>query len=717
MASESKQVYIQRMSTQTTQTQETSAPSRSSFRPELQGLRALAVGLVLLFHLWPNHVSGGFVGVDVFFVVSGFLITGHLYRELSSTGTIALSKFWARRVMRLLPLAFTVLIFSVIAMLFFVPQTVWGMNVRQILGSLFYVENWVLAADSVDYMASENEPSLVQHYWSLSIEEQFYIVLPLLLLGTYLLTKFLRKNKHSTGINTQNIFIWTLIGITAATFIFSVLYTNYNAAQAYFVTPTRFWEFSIGGLLAMLPTAKKIPKHFQNLLGWTGVTAIIIAALAYDGNTAFPGYTALLPVIGAALFLRYGSTQPLTGIYWWASLKPALRMGDWSYAIYLWHWPLIIVATYQIEPFTWPYKLGVIALTFLLSAASQRLIEDPLRHAKPFKIPKRAFTLMASNMAIIATLTFFIPQLLAPNTNQEVTIEECTGANALLNNCDNKGLEGQPDIPPTQVQNEAEEPEYTECILPDGYTDFDRAGCSIGASEESADLTIAILGDSHARAWLPMFDDLGKEQNWNIQGYTKSGCTPVPLSSADPDADQAGQDASDACEEFVKDSSQEFQSSDDIDVVVTAASPTDREFYNESGNTSEQIAMDALTEMWQEWSDADKEIVVIGEVPHFEELDGPTCIESNPEDISTACSLPSEEVVGGRGTILTATTESGPSSVNFYDPVPGVCDDERCYSMVGDLITRFDHHHLSADFSRSYGANFVDFLKEEVIGS
>ena len=387
------------MPTQTGKPTETSAPSRSSFRPELQGLRALAVGLVLLFHLWPNHVSGGFVGVDVFFVVSGFLITGHLYRELSTTGTIALGKFWARRVMRLLPLAFTVLVFSVIAMLFFVPQTVWGMNVRQILGSLFYVENWVLAADSVDYMAAENEPSLVQHYWSLSIEEQFYIVLPLLLLGTYLLTKFLRKNKQGTGLDTQKIFIWALLGITVATFIFSVLYTNYNAAQAYFVTPTRFWEFSIGGLLAMLPAATKMPNQLQNLLGWAGVIAIVTAALAYDGNTAFPGYTALLPVIGAALFLRYGSTQPVTGIYWWASLKPALRMGDWSYAIYLWHWPLIIVATYQIESFTWPYKFGVIALTFILSAASQRFIEDPMRHAKPFKIPKRAFTLMASNMA------------------------------------------------------------------------------------------------------------------------------------------------------------------------------------------------------------------------------------------------------------------------------------------------------------------------------
>src|SRR5699024_7436564 len=241
----------------------------------------------------------------------------------------------------------------------------------------------------------------------------------------------------------------------------------------------------------------------------------------------------------------------------------ALRMGDWSYAIYLWHWPLIIVATYQIEPFTWPYKLGVIALTFLLSAASQRLIEDPLRHAKPFKIPKRAFTLMASNMAIIAALTslpsapsqrlsedpprhakpfkiptraftlmasnmatiaaltFFIPQLLAPNTNQEVTIEECTGANALLNNCDNKGLEGQPDIPPTQVADQKTNQAYPECFIPAGKTDFDRSDCSLGADPDEADVTIAVFGSSHARMWLPLFDEVGKQNNWNIQGYTK----------------------------------------------------------------------------------------------------------------------------------------------------------------------------------------------------
>src|SRR5699024_9750647 len=652
---------------------ETSAPSRSSFRPELQGLRALAVGLVLLFHLWPNHVSGGFVGVDVVFVVSGFLITGHLYRELSTTGTIALSKFWARRVMRLLPLAFTVLVFSVIAMLFFVPQTVWGMNVRQILGSLFYVENWVLAADSVDYMAAENEPSLVQHYWSLSIEEQFYIVLPLLLLGTYLLTKFLRKNQQGTGLDTQKIFIWTLLGITVATFIFSVLYTNYNATQAYFVTPTRFWEFSIGGLLAMLPAATKIPHQLQNLLGWAGTIAIVTAALAYDGNTAFPGYTALLPVIGAALFLRYGSTQPVTGIYWWASLKPALRMGDWSYAIYLWHWPLIIVATYQIESFTWPHKIGVIALTFILSAASQRFIEDPMRHAKPFKIPKRAFTLMASNMAIIAALTFFIPQLLAPDTNQEVAIEECTGANALLNNCDNKGLEGQPEIPPTQVQREAEEPDYTECIVPDGYTDFDRTGCSLGASEESAEFTIAVLGDSHARAWLPLLEDIGKQNNWNIQGYAKSACSPVPLSRAKPDAAGADREAAEGCTEFVMETAKELAEDPDIDIIATASLANTESFYLEDETQASDAAIvESIGSMWESWNEAGKTVVAMGEVPHFSDVEAPTCIAENSSDIAAKCTGSYEEEYDSLRKLITTTAKNNSSDAHLYDPVPAL---------------------------------------------
>lgn len=703
------------MPSKTIQPSQTVAPLRKSFRLELQGLRALAVGLVLLFHLWPEHVSGGFVGVDVFFVVSGFLITGHLYRELSQTGRISLPKFWARRVMRLLPLAFTVLLFSLIGMILFLPETVWAMNVRQLLGSLFYVENWVLAVDSVDYMAADNEPSLVQHYWSLSIEEQFYVLLPLIFVGAYF---FLRQRREaaSTPENlARRVIIWSLIGIIVLSFAFSVWYTNYNAAQAYFVTPTRFWEFATGGLLAMLPPANKIPPQLHNVLGWLGISAIIISALLYSGGTPFPGYTALLPVIGTALFIRYGSNQPIYGVYWLAALRPSVRMGDWSYAIYLWHWPLIIIATYQLDPFLWYHKLIVILVTFSLSAASQRFIEDPLRQARPFKVPRRAFSLMASNMVLIATITYVTPQVLAPDSNEQVAISSCVGADAFLSDCEDPGTSGGPTISAQQVQREAEEPLMPECNIPDGFTDFDRSDCSLGAPEESADLKIAVLGDSHARAWLPLFDEIGKQNNWNVQGYTKSGCTPVPLSSVSPGSDQASRDAATACEDFVMESSQAFQDDPNLDLIVTAASPTDRDFYTSSGESSEEHTTTALQEMWSQWDKAGKNVVVMGEVPHFGDMEGPTCVVSNPDDVMDECSLSREEAIGAKDRSLTSAANQDGAPVAFYDPVPGVCDEDRCYSMVGGLITRYDHHHLSSDFARSYGKDFVRFLEEHTI--
>src|SRR5699024_10057708 len=185
-------------------------------------------------------------------------------------------------------------------------------------------------------MAADNEPSLVQHYWSLSIEEQFYVMLPLLLLGACLVTKFLRWTVPDPRTIAQKVFIWTLLAITVATFIFSVLCPSYSAAASYFVTPTRFCECSAGVLFAISSVGSKLSVRMQNLMGWTGVVLIVIAGVNYSGDTAFPGYTALLPVVGSALFIHYGSHTPITGIYWWASRAPSLRMGDWSYAIYLW---------------------------------------------------------------------------------------------------------------------------------------------------------------------------------------------------------------------------------------------------------------------------------------------------------------------------------------------------------------------------------------------
>ncbi|WP_343957768.1 acyltransferase family protein, partial [Yaniella flava] len=426
--------------------------------------------------------------------------------------------------------------------------------------------------------------------------------------------------------------------------------------------------------------------------------------------------TALLPVIGTALFIRYGTRQRITGIYWWAELTPSTRMGDWSYAIYLWHWPLIIAAGYLLDPLTWPYKLGLIALTFALSAASQKLIEDPLRKAKPFKIPKRAFTLMASNIAIIAALTFFIPTLLSPNTNEDVAIDECTGANALLTNCQDQGLEGQPLASPTQVADEKSEDTYPECFIPKGETDFDRSDCSLGADPDTSDYTIAIFGSSHARMWLPMLDKVGRENNWNIQGYTKSACSPVPLPKASPESTGEELETAQGCDDFVFETAEELKNDPEIDVIATASLGGSETHYMEDGDpasTDEKI--EAIDTMWQEWHDAGKEVVTIGEVPHFDDIEAPTCVEENNEDVAENCSVPFSEAIDPDGTFQRLTADAGNAEIEFYDPAAGLCNSGTCYSMVGNLITRYDHHHLSADFATSYSDNFSKFMHENVL--
>ena len=702
----------------TTSAQSTTGSSqtrKTQFRPEVQGLRALAVGLVLLYHLWPERLSGGFVGVDVFFVISGYLITGHLYRELSTTGSIQLTKFWARRIMRLLPLAFTVLLFSFLCLILLLPESTWEMNLRQITASLFYVENWVLAADSVDYMAAENDPSLVQHYWSLSIEEQFYFVLPLILIGAFLLAR--RCGKQTAKSSTRlRLVIATLSVVGILSFIFSVLYTYYDPAQAYFVTPTRLWEFTVGGLVALTMRESRSHKPYENLVGWVGVGMILIAGFSFSEGTAFPGYTALLPVVGTALFLRHGTGAPFRGVHWLAARRPAVRMGDWSYAIYLWHWPLIIVASYLLEEVRWSQKIAIIILTFILAALSQRYIEDPLRRAQFFKLPRRAFVAMVTSLVVITISFTVVPQYLETDSPDTVAMAECTGADALLAECADQGLDGEPLIGAALVSKEKSEPPYPECFIPGGKTDFDRSDCSLGAAPEDAELTIAMFGSSHARMWLPMLDKVGRENNWNIQGYTKSGCSPLPLDVTSPDDTGSTREDNEACDAFVTETAEALANDPNVDIIATASMEGGSDYHLSNGEVAtEQQIIEAIDTMWQHWIDHGKKVITFTEVPHFGDIEAPTCVETNPDEAPAECTVSYEEGITDRPVFQRMTAAEGQADVEVYDPAMGMCNDNTCYSLVGNLITRYDNHHLSEHFVQSYSEDFVEFMHEEVL--
>ena len=300
----------------------------TGFRPDIQGLRAVAVIAVLLFHVWPDVVPGGFIGVDVFFVISGFLITGLLLREIESSGSISLLRFYERRVRRLLPAAVFVLLVVALATPL-LPEVRWAETAVAIAASALYVENWHLAWLAVDYFGAEEPASPVQHYWSLSIEEQFYVVWPLVMIGV---ASFALHTAHDLR---KCLFI-ALAGISAGSLAASIALTDATPETAYFITHTRIWELGLGGLLAFAPPLAW-SRRGNELARAAGIAAILIACFAFSPGTAFPGFAAILPTAGAALMILAGPANGGWSTERLLALRPMQYLGDTSYSIYLWH--------------------------------------------------------------------------------------------------------------------------------------------------------------------------------------------------------------------------------------------------------------------------------------------------------------------------------------------------------------------------------------------
>lgn len=272
------------------------------FRPELEGLRAIGILAVMTYHAGIKVFPGSFAFIDLFFVISGFLITGLLVRELESTKRISLSGFYARRIRRLLPAATVVLVFTAILTWWFadpIDRPAFGIDIA---AAATYVVNWVLAWRSVDYLAEDVGASPVQQLWSLAVEEQFYIVWPLVLIVVALIIRKYHRNARQTM--AIGLFL-----IVIPSFVWSVVFTQQDAASAYFVTTTRLWELGVGGLIAVGASLwTKIPKTYARIIGWTGFVVVIASALFYTSALAWPGYLALAPVLGTAAIIIAGAT-------------------------------------------------------------------------------------------------------------------------------------------------------------------------------------------------------------------------------------------------------------------------------------------------------------------------------------------------------------------------------------------------------------------------
>ncbi len=494
-------------------------------RDDLQGLRALAVLLVVLDHAGLPFLRGGFVGVDVFFVLSGFLITGLLLAQARRDGKVRLLDFYVRRARRILPAAVLTLVVTDIAahqLLNFVRARE---AVTDSVWAAFFAANVHFAQTGSDYFAQGRPPSPVQHFWTLAVEEQFYLVWPVVL-SLLLLAAVLRRHA-----------LLFVVSAGLASLAWSIHATAATPVSAYFSTTARAWELALGAALALAaPRLRWIPPR----AGWLGLAAIVTAAVAFSGSTPFPGYAALLPTLGAALVIaagigRQGSAGRLL------SLAPFRYVGDRSYAFYLWHWPVLVIAAgYVGHDLSTTASLALLAGAFFLSILSYGLVENPIRHMSwrpqtgALLWPASAAVIVAVAMPILGSLhgtaarisnasAAVRPEALVRQTAPARASWKPLAAVATAVSAAKRGAAlPWPLTPPVgNLRNDFYEfPKG--CAARQGQTAS--SICRLG--ETSAGKTLLVFGDSHAQMWMPTILRLAHRDGWVVIPLVKVGCVP-----------------------------------------------------------------------------------------------------------------------------------------------------------------------------------------------
>jgi peptidoglycan/LPS O-acetylase OafA/YrhL len=451
------------------------------FRPDVEGLRAVAISLVVLSHAGVGAAAGGFVGVDVFFVISGFLITRVLLGELDRTGRISLTRFYARRIKRLMPQALTAIAAVAVAAAVLLPPARAGALPGDMLAAGAYAMNWHLAAESTDYFAAAQDGPL-DHFWSLAVEEQFYLLWPLILLLAV----------RGRG------------AVLALVAVASLAYAAHLAAAApeaaYFSAPARAWELALGALLAVRPL------RLGRGAAYAGLAAIAAATVAYGSETAFPGPAALLPTLGTAAVIAGGGVRALT-------LRPVQRLGRLSYAWYVWHWPVLVFAAEAWGPLSTAEGLAVAAASLVPTVLTHRLIEEPIRRA-PLRAPR--ITLAAAPGAAAAALGAGL--LLAALLPSIPTLAHADGAARLELQRTATALRPAPQ----HADADRGRSHVDGCLASDDATVS--PPCVYGDPRSAT--TVVLFGDSHAMQWFPALEPIARRRGWRLVQLTKAGCPP-----------------------------------------------------------------------------------------------------------------------------------------------------------------------------------------------
>ncbi|HET9521330.1 MAG TPA: acyltransferase family protein [Candidatus Limnocylindrales bacterium] len=684
------------------------------FRPDVEGLRGVAVLAVLLFHSNLIGPGGGFVGVDVFFVISGFLITGLLLREREKTGRIWLTRFYARRVRRLLPAAVVVLVATLIVALNVVaPLDRPGIGIDGAAAALS-IANIRFALAAGDYFSVETLPSPFLHFWSLAVEEQFYIVWPALIL-------LIARGRNAA--RRVGIALFAIVAVSLAT---SVLVTDLAPNWAFYSLPTRAWELGLGGLLAVGgPALERLPGRVVGLAGWIGLAAVVESIALFNAELPFPGWVAILPGLGTMVLLAGGS-RPL-GPGWLLAIPPLRWVGRISYSLYLVHWPILVLG---------PIALGVAAdagtslalvgLSVLVATALWALVETPFRTGLPSlaRRPRRTLSLaMSTILAVVVGAAIpsmgvaadgLVPPVPVPSeepwpsdwpsappspsdrptpppTPTDPTSPPSASPSPVPSPIPEPGLGNHgrlpDDVKPPLGSARGDE----ERLRRDGCLAFESVveppKCVYGAKDSN--YTVALVGDSHAAHWFPALERLAKHEGWRVVTFVKVSCPFIDMRVRNVALKREYRE----CAAFNEATIQRLvRIQPDLTLVSVGRISTHPLL---AGDDTVAAKGEALARMLGRLPGP---TLLIVDTPYAGQ-DVPGCLSAHQRDID-ACAIPHKTAFTDRlGAVEKVAAEA--SGAGRIDLTPRICVEDPCPVVVNGMIVFRDAGHLTATFSRS----------------
>jgi peptidoglycan/LPS O-acetylase OafA/YrhL len=718
-------------------------PARK-FRRDIEGLRAVAVLVVVFYHANVGFLPGGYVGVDVFYVISGFLITELLWREVDGKGGLSFAGFYARRARRILPAAMVVLVVTMIASLRLLPplqmRSVW----KDGLYTALYVGNYRFAATKTNYLAAST-PSPFQHYWSLGVEEQFYLIWPLLLVIVSM-AWWWRRPSRSTA-------LLSLGAASAGSLLLSLWLTHANEPVAFFSLPTRAWELGLGGLIALSAgELRHIPPDLAAALGWAGLVAIAVACVTFGASTPYPGTAALVPVLGTGAVVVSGLAAPANGPILVLGGEVMRAIGRISYSWYLWHYPVLILAPFAVGHALNEWEdVGLALLSGIVAVFSFRFVENPVRHSPWLAATSKRSLLAGLTCSAVAVAVCLICAAAIPSVagHGQAPVASIGQANAgrataggLVAGHSSGGSSGAGDpavaaLDSAQAQVQAAvaasasatavpanldpslanasasvaSPLVDGCLL--SYTTTSQPPCLFG--DTTATRTIILLGDSHAAMWFPPVDAYANANGYRLYVWTKATCPPVDISFFSPVLGRTFTECTGWRNNVLARVAALHPA-----LVVFGIAPNYDPAYQIVQNGPAWLS--GLGQIISTIRTDGSRVMVMGSVPSPPD-EIPVCLSANLNRMAACDFPPAGHRISGGGLdgvdLAGASAEAAAvrqAGGSYVDVVPWFCTSSTCPVVVDNLLVYRDNSHITVTYA-DYLAPLVGDEMTEAVGA